>query len=254
MEKKYEENDEIQIDLMELFLALKKRIWLLLLAAAAGALASGLYSCLILTPTYTSTSMLYVLSKETTLTSLADLQIGSQLTQDYRVMITSRPVLQEAVETLELDMSYRELRGKLRIENPSDTRILTLVVEDTDPVRAKLLVDQVASTASQYIGDIMEMVPPKLIEDGEVPSAQSSPDVRKNAVMGGIIAAALVCVAIVAQVLFNDCIQTEEDVERYMGLSVLSQIPECEEADAKPRKKEKRRAGGTAKKGGKQNE
>lgn len=70
MEKKYEENDEIQIDLMELFLALKKRIWLLILAAAAGALASGLYSCLILTPTYTSTSMLYVLSKETTLTSL----------------------------------------------------------------------------------------------------------------------------------------------------------------------------------------
>lgn len=160
MEKKYEENDEIQIDLMELFLALKKRIWLLILAAAAGALASGLYSCLILTPTYTSTSMLYVLSKETTLTSLADLQIGSQLTQDYRVMVTSRPVLQEVVETLELDMSYRELRGKLRIENPSDTRILTLVVEDTDPVRAKLLVDQVASTAAQYIGDIMEWCRP----------------------------------------------------------------------------------------------
>ena len=42
--------------------------------------------------------MVYVLSKETTLTSLADLQIGSQLTKDYSVMITSRPVLEQVIK------------------------------------------------------------------------------------------------------------------------------------------------------------
>ena len=254
MEKKYEDNDEIQIDLMEMLLALKKRIWLILLAAVAGALVSGLYSWLILTPTYTSRSMLYVLSKETTLTSLADLQIGSQLTQDYRVMVTSRPVLEEVVEKLNLNISYRELRAKLRIENPTDTRILSLVVEDTDPIRAKLLVDQVASTASQYIGDIMEMVPPKIIEDGEVPSSQSSPDVRKNTVMGGLICTALICAAIAIRVMTDDCIQTEEDVERYLKLSVLSLIPEYKETDSKTEKKEKQKGAKSAGKGGKQNE
>ena len=58
-----------------------------------GCLGAGAYSRLILTPVYTSTAMVYVLSKETTLTSLADLQIGSQLTKDYSCLLyTSRCV------------------------------------------------------------------------------------------------------------------------------------------------------------------
>lgn len=34
---------------------------------------------------------------------------------------------------------------------------------------AKNIADSVATTASEYIGDIMEMVPPKIIEEGVVP-------------------------------------------------------------------------------------
>ena len=134
MEKnRYEENDEIEIDLLELFYELKKKLWLIILAAIIGGGVFGLYSKMILVPKYTSTAMMYVLSKETTLTSLADLQIGSQLTKDYKVMITSRPVLQEVVDELDLEYDYKELREKLIIDNPTDTRILTLSVEDPDP-------------------------------------------------------------------------------------------------------------------------
>ena len=98
MNKKYEDDDEIQIDLLEILYAFRHRIWLILLAVLLGGLAAGIYTRTMITPTYTSTSMMYVISKETTLTSLADLQIGSQLTNDYRVVITSRPVLLEVID------------------------------------------------------------------------------------------------------------------------------------------------------------
>ena len=39
-------------------------------------------------------------------------------------------------------------------------------VSDTDPVRAKAIVDEIAKASSDYIGDIMEMIPPKIIEEG----------------------------------------------------------------------------------------
>ena len=68
----YEEDDEIEIDLLELFFELKKKILWILLAFAVGGAAFGLYSKLILVPKYSSTAMMYVLSKETTLTSLAE--------------------------------------------------------------------------------------------------------------------------------------------------------------------------------------
>ena len=78
----YEDRNEdaIEIDVVELLFALRKKLWMIILAAMIGCLGAGIYSKVILSPVYTSTSMVYVLSKETTLTSLADLQIGSQLT------------------------------------------------------------------------------------------------------------------------------------------------------------------------------
>ena len=104
-----DENDEI--DLLELVRAFWHRMWLILLAAIAGGGIAWAYSRYILTPQYEATAMLYVLSKETTLTSLADLQLGSQLTKDYQVLITSRPVLEEVIDSLELDITYKKLRA-----------------------------------------------------------------------------------------------------------------------------------------------
>ena len=72
----------------------------------------------VLTPQYTSTAMVYILSKETTLTSLADLQIGSQLTKDYKIIVTSRPVLEDVIEGLELNTTYKDLKKKNHHRQP----------------------------------------------------------------------------------------------------------------------------------------
>lgn len=226
MEKKYRDDDEIQIDLMELLFAFRKRIWIIILAFLIGGIGAGLYSKLILTPTYTSTAMVYVLSKETTLTSLADLQIGSQLTKDYQVVVTSRPVLEEVIGNQNLDMEYQSLRGMISIGNPTDTRILTISVTDAEPIRAAAIVNEVARTSSEYIGEIMEMVPPKIIEEGVVPEHPTSPNTRKNAMIGALVCALLICGLITLEVILNDTIRSEEDVERYLGLSVLASIPD----------------------------
>ena len=225
MEKQYEENDEIQIDLLELLEALRRRIWLILLALVLGGGAGVAYTKLVITPLYTSTAMVYVLSKETTLTSLADLQIGSQLTNDYRVVVTSRPVLEEVIENLGLEMGYGELKGRITLENPSNTRILSISAEDPDPDRAKAIVDEVAKVSSQYIGDIMEMVPPKIIEEGVVPTNPSSPNVRRNGAACAMVFAFAVCGVICLRVILNDTIRSEDDVQRYLGMTVLASVP-----------------------------
>lgn len=227
MEKnRYEENDEIEIDLLELFYELKKKLWLIILAAIIGGGVFGLYSKMILVPKYTSTAMMYVLSKETTLTSLADLQIGSQLTKDYKVMITSRPVLQQVIDELGLEYGYKELREKLVIDNPTDTRILTLSVEDPDPILAADIVNTVAKRSSEYIGEMMEMIPPKIVEEGETAIEPTSPNVKKNAAIGAAGGIFLVCAFVAVRLIMNDTVKTEEDVEKYLKLSVLASVPE----------------------------
>ena len=224
MEKQYDD-EEIEIDLRAILLEWRKRWWMIAAALVAGALAAGLFSRVILSPVYESTSMMYVLSKETTLSSLADLQMGTQLTQDYKVLVTSRPVLEDVIEGLELNTTYKDLKKKITIDNPADTRILSISVIDPDPQMAKAIADKIAATASDYVGDIMEMVPPKLIEDGEVPLLKTSPSNTKNALIGGLVGALLVCGVVTARVVLNDTVRTEEDVTRYLGLTVLASVP-----------------------------
>lgn len=229
-------DEEVEIDLLELLGEFRRRIWLILGVIVLFGAVAGAFSKFVLTPQYKSTAMVYILSKETTLTSLADLQIGSQLTKDYRIIVTSRRVLNQVIDEMGLNLTYKELLKKVAIDNPQDTRILSISAEDPDPAMAKQIVDKIAAVSSDYIGDIMEMVPPKLIEEGELPTLKSSPSNLKNALIGSLIGGVLVCGLITVQVMMNDTIRTEEDVVKYLGLSVLASVPERE--GEKPEDKE----------------
>ena len=220
-----QDDDEIEIDILQILRVLKKKLWLILLIGILAGGGAGAYSKYVIIPQYQSTAMVYVLSKETTLASLADLQIGSQLTKDFKIIITSRPVLTEVINKLGLNLSYEGLVDKITIVNPKDTRILSITAQDPSPQMAKNIADSVATTASEYIGDIMEMVPPKIIEEGVVPARKSSPSNAKNAVMGAAAGMILVCAIVTLQVVLNDTIQSEEDIEKYLNLTVLASVP-----------------------------
>ena len=220
------ETEEIEIDLLQLWNAVRHRIWLVLLAGFIVADIAFAITKFLITPMYSSSATMLVVTKETTLSSLADLQLGSQLTNDYEIMITSRPVLQEAIEELGLEISYKRLRNMITISNPNDSRMLIISTLQADPELAKNVVDTVAEISSEYIAEKMEVTAPKIIEEGEVPINQSSPSLLRNTAIGGMLgilaAVFLICVA----VILNDSIQTEDDIERYLQLPVLAVVPD----------------------------
>lgn len=250
---KTHDDDEVEIDLRELYYALKKRILVILAAVLAGAVIAGAATKLFITPVYSATATMLVLTKETTLSSLADLQIGSQLTKDYNILITSRTVLQDVVDELNLDMTYKELGECITVENPSDTRILSITAIDKDPEMAKKIADTLAKTSADFIGDKMEVTPPKIIEEGEVPTIQTSPSTKKNVLIGALAGLVLSAGVIILLTLMDDTIKSEDDIENYLGLTTLASIPDRKDyiyitgkglrnsSKTTPKKKKKRR-------------
>lgn len=223
---KTHDDDEVEIDLRELFYALKKHILIVLAALLAGAVIAGAATKIFITPVYSATSTMLVLTKETTLSSLADLQIGSQLTKDYNILITSRTVLQDVVDELNLEMSYKELKGCITVDNPTDTRILSITATNTDPEMAKKIADTLAKTSADFIGDKMEVTSPKIIEEGEVPTVQTSPSTKKNVMVGALAGLVLSAGIIILLTLMDDTIKSEDDIEKYLGLTTLASIPD----------------------------
>ena len=244
-------DDEVEIDLLEIFYALKKKILLVLMVALVGGCIAAAYTQFLMTPIYSSTSSILVLSKETTLTSLADLQLGASLTSDYTVLITSTPVMEQVISDLDLDMTAEQLKGSVSINNPTDTRILEITVNNTDSKMAKKIVDEIANVSSSYIGDKMEVTPPKVIEEGEVPTIQTSPSTKKNVLIGALAGLVLSAGIIILLTLMDDTIKSEEDIENYLGLTTLASNPDRKDyitgkgprnsSKTTPKKKKKRR-------------
>ena len=235
------QDDEIEIDLKELFYVIKQKLWIILLTGIVGAVSIGLYTAMVMKPVYTSSAMLYIVNKTTTLTSLTDLQLGTQLTKDYKVLVTSRPVTAQVITNLDLNLSHEQLVKKIKVDNPTDTRILTISVEDTDPYMAKSIADEFASVASARMAEIMDSVPPNIVEEAYLPTQKTKPSITKNTMIGGIAGIFLAGAVILVLFVMNDAIKTPEDVEKYLGLNTLATIPVFEDETGAKKKKSKRK-------------
>ena len=123
-------------------------------------------------------------------------------------------------------MNYKTLEKKINVEQELGSRIIKISVLDPDPNHAKQIVDQVALTASEFLSDMIESKACKIIEKGVVTSVPAAPSKRRNTLLGGIIGGGLICGLIIQKEILNDTIRTEEDVEKYVGLKVLTSVPD----------------------------
>ena len=238
------QDDEIEIDLKELIYVIKRKLWIILLTGIVGAVGFGLFTAMVMKPVYTSSTMLYIVNKTTTLTSLTDLQLGTQLTKDYKVLVTSRPVTGQVITNLDLNLSHEQLVKKIKVDNPTDTRILTISVEDTDPYMAKSIADEFASVASARMAEIMDSAPPNIVEEAYLPTQKTKPSITKNTMIGGLAGVFLAGAIILVLFVMNDAIKTPEDVEKYLGLNTLATIPVFEGETGAKKKKSKRKKSG----------
>ncbi len=222
MEEKYEETE---IDLVEVFHALIAKIWLIILLAALGLGIMIGYTMLFVKPTYSSSSTIYILSKRDSITSLADFQIGTQLTQDYKVIITSRPVLEEVIQNLGLNTNYEALKSVISVNNPDNTRFLEISVKDSDAYLAKKIVDELTNVSVAKTAEVMDTERPNIMDYGQLPSTPIAPSMKKNGIIGALLGFVLACAIIIIQYMMNDSIKNGEDVEKYLGLNVLGMIP-----------------------------
>ncbi len=240
-------DDEIEIDLGALFFELLGHWKMIMLSAILTGVIGLVISLFLLTPQYESTSELYVLSKSTSITSLADIQMGTNLTNDYMVVVKGRPVLEQVISNLSLEENYEELSKKVALNNPSDSRILQITVTDPDSNRAKSIADEIAEVASRFISAKMDQDPPTIISYGYADGEPVSPNVLMNTAVGVLIGAFIAMAIVVITYLLNDTIMNAEDVERKLGLNLLGTLP-YEESEADMVTKSTKRAGKTANK------
>ena len=235
-------NDEIEIDLGEVFHLVISKLGVIILSGILLGVLSIIGTMLFITPKYESTTKIMALNKQdnNTLTS-ADMQTSTQLTKDYAELIQSRTVLEGVIAQLNLDMTYKEMLNKVSVETSSDSRIVSISVTDEDPYTASEIANAVRDMAAEHIQSVMDIEAVNVVDTANIPNEKASPSLAKNGVIGGLLGVIIAMAAVIIIYLTNDTIKVEEDVERYLGLSVLGSIPFSEKESRSKKKKSRKR-------------
>lgn len=242
MHGKRDENGELVIDLRDIFFLLRKNLLLILVAALVFGGAAALVSKTLIAPQYESTSKIYILTQSTSITSIADIQLGTQLTTDYLELIKSRPVVEQVIEDLNLDTDYEGLLDKLVVANPPDTRILNITVRDENPYMAKVIANDFASVARKQISEIMKTEEPTVVEEAVAAAEPASPNTLMNTLIGLLLGGLLCIFIVILRDVLDDTIKTPEDVESYLGMNTLASVP-LKAGAPKPGRRSKARGG-----------
>lgn len=236
---------EYEIDLKEIAIVILDRIWIVISVGIACALLAGIITKVFITPMYTSTTKLYVINKQNSENNITytDLQTGNLLTNDYIIQVKGTKVLSQVISELNLTDTEDELASRITVSNPENSRFIVISVSDKDPVVAQQIASCVAEVSSDVVKEVMDLEKVNVAEEANLPLEKSSPNLKKNVLLGGAAGVFVSLLLIVVFYLLNDRIRTPEDVKRYLGLNTLGQIPVLENSGNTKRKQRHKKLG-----------
>lgn len=223
------DNASIEIDVLYLLRKLwSKKFFIIFVGLLVGTIAL-LGSVFFIKPKYTSTTRIYVVSRssDTSLTN-QDLQAGSYLVNDYKEVITSSEVLSSVIDQEKLSMSTGELSKDIAVTIPTDTRVISIAVTDTDAQRACDIANTVREVAAEKIKAVTKVDDVTTLESAAKPSHPSSPNVKINAVIGALAGVFLAIVGILVAEVLDDRVRRPEDIEEVLGMTLLGVVPDVD--------------------------
>ena len=222
------EQNMMEIDVFHLLKILwKRKLLIVLVAFVTGAVAFA-YSSFIVKPEFTSTTRIYVVNRnqgdKPGLTN-QDLQAGSYLVKDYREIILSQDVLEKVATDLKLDLPPKGLASKIKVTVPVDTRIVSISVTDRAPEEASRIANSLREVAAQKIISVTRVSDVTTLEEARPATSPSSPNIRRNTMVGFLAGAVVMVVAVLLVELLDTRVKRPEDIEDVMQIALLGVVP-----------------------------
>lgn len=237
------QDEELVIDLGEIFSIIWKNLLLIIESGLILGAIVFLAASLLMPKQYQSSTEVYILNRQSdssTNVTYSDLQTGTYLTKDYRELITSLPVMEKVTAQLSLDVAPEELAERITVSTPSDTRIIKISVTDKEPYMANMIADAVRVAASAQISAVMDIEAVNVVQKADYPRYEVSPPRMKYTFIGCVLGCFLAVGVLLLIYLLDDSIKDTEDVEKYLGLSVLGSIPMLKEESAAKKKRSRK--------------
>ncbi|HFI0784511.1 TPA: YveK family protein [Streptococcus suis] len=223
-----QEENTIEIDVLSLLRTIWRKKFLILLTAILTTGLAFAYSAFLVTPQYDSTTRLYVVNQSGdngAVITNQDLQAGSFLVKDYKEIILSQDVLKNVTTTLGLTGGIKD---KITVTIPTDTRILSISVRDSDPDQAATIANTLRDEAAKKIIEVTKVSDVTTLEAALPAENPSTPQTKRNLVLGFIVGAFLATALVFVLEVLDDRVKRPQDIEESLGMTLLGVVPQAE--------------------------
>ena len=222
-----QEANTIEIDVLSLLRTIWRKKFLILLTAILTTGLAFAYSAFLATPQYDSTTRLYVVNQSSDngagITN-QDLQAGSFLVKDYKEIILSQDVLKNVTTTLGITDDIKE---KITVNIPVDTRILSITVRDSDPNQAATIANTLRDEAAKKIIEVTKVSDVTTLEAALPAENPSTPQTKRNLVLGFVAGAFLATALVLVLEVLDDRVKRPQDIEEGLGMTLLGVVPQA---------------------------
>lgn len=226
MNENREMNDELEIDLGELFKVLKKNILMIIVVSLLCAAVGLVSSMFLISKKYSSEATIYITPRVTEQGSIDynSLQTNSRMVNNYMEILKGETILAKVADQVGMD-SYEEVLDTITVTNPTDTELISVSAETTDPELSQQIVSLTISTFTEDMMDILNLNNVTIINDAKVNEEPVSPSKAKFTVLGFGVGLVISCGYVFISYLFDKRLRTREEAENFLGVPVLATVP-----------------------------
>lgn len=218
----------VKTELLEYLDIMRKRIWLVLVITTVAAIISGVYSIFVTTPVYEAKSSLIIgrtPNNQADNIQYDDILMYQKLVKTYGELAKSRLVAKETIERLNYSMTPEQLQLNLTVTAMGDTQILDIAIKDSDAIKSMELTNMLSKVFVEEVKSMMNTEDVKIMDEAQVPKFPVSPKVSLNIIIAAFLGFITSLGIIFLMEYLDKTIKTENDVAKYLGISLLASVP-----------------------------
>ena len=224
--KEEDKNEDVEIDLVEIWQVIKKQFGLLVVIVILCAILAGVISKFFIAPKYTSSSTIFLTPSisESGVVDYTSQNSNEKLVNNVMALLVQDNILSEVAKQTGME-SVEDLRNQIKVSNDTNTTLVKVEATTLDPKLSKNIVN---STVNVFIDTMQENLNLKnieIVDKAKLSYEPSGPNVKKNILMGAAAGFVMDALIVVLKVLTNTKLKSKEEAEKYLKLPVFCELP-----------------------------
>ena len=220
-----EKNEELQIDLGQLFSLLKKNLKLIIASTVVVAVLALAFTYFLVDKKYASTAKIFITPKVTEgAIDSTSLNSNKNMVNNYIEMLQGETILIEVAKAVGED-NFQTVKNSLSISNPSNSEMIDIKATTKDATLSQQIVHNTITIFFQNMKETMNIENLVIVDNPKVNDTAVSPNIIMNTLIGAMLGLMGSCGVVFITYLFDKRLRTREEAENFLGIPVLVEVP-----------------------------